>query len=927
MHLRRLAALALALTVGTITSIGADTEGWTDPFYPYRLRLQLTEPASGRVAVDLPRDRLVAALQPACADWLHIDSVAFENAVLVDPATGARVGGYRLTPVGDPMPVDGGFQRLLADEVTPWATYGNRYPRRGERIQAGDRTFGAMWVECDELTNSGYSQRLTVVPGALYLLQYWTYADPRNMLVQVMDPAKRLFAREHHSYYPALTPRKTWTRQQVLVQPRVAEVELKIPTVFRGRAGVGGIELRQVELSVVADLPNPTQALDLYVVLRGGHRLAEATDELIGDRPPERRVAVTGVTAESLPLNPGGPAAEDAGLRAWTIPPELPLKADLLRRTEPTRGDSPLHVTLCRGEARTVLVAVDGGTPRLRFTQTACDLSLDTRFEQLAEVPVYDGPFPGGTLTERRLDALVPLNFDLTPPSSTGIHVLAVTLRADEEQAPGARTGTLRVAVQTQRPDRAVFELPVSVTVLPVTLKPAHHFGTQFAGVHWLVRYRKGAGPFTEDSTTVAEYCGYSAEKLEPPTAMSLTNLNTNDWRMHQVRGLARKYFHRMIDYQVMPKSPTLYSSFSYDVVERDDGQAPALTNWDFSEYDEAIREFVIGRDMPCFSVYHTNGYQMHKLRLRNGTTYSTRPNDKVAAWKQLPEDQFYQLVGDYFEAFATHLGELGVLERALFVIDESGPDTFETIRRFVLAMKARPAAGRITVTHTMYKPSAWTEADDDGKLLLDGVIDVPAPDNDDHFNRFEPEWNARMRAPTRHWVYYVETEHLALQTAGLSTILTPLKLKAFGAEGWYCWGSCIWSMPYPKTEVVGLKYPSGPVVNPWLNPFYHHGPGMLSFFYPPDPRGPAPEPTDRVIPSYRLALIRDGIQLRALLEVLEAGRDDAGQSVRVDSEKLAQAKAHLQRLWAGNPVQWYLSYHAFRQARQLLCDAVLTAP
>ena len=71
-----------------------------------------------------------------------------------------------------------------------------------------------------------------------------------------------------------------------------------------------------------------------------------------------------------------------------------------------------------------------------------------------------------------------------------------------------------------------------------MTLKPAHHFATQFAGVHWLVRYRGGTGPFTEDSTTVAEYCGYSAENLEPPSAMSLTNLNTSDWRMRQVRAL-----------------------------------------------------------------------------------------------------------------------------------------------------------------------------------------------------------------------------------------------------------------------------------------------------------------------------------------------------------------------------------------------------
>jgi hypothetical protein len=200
----------------------------------------------------------------------------------------------------------------------------------------------------------------------------------------------------------------------------------------------------------------------------------------------------------------------------------------------------------------------------------------------------------------------------------------------------------------------------------------------------------------------------------------------------------------------------------------------------------------------------------------------------------------------------------------------------------------------------------------------------MPAPDNDDHFNFFEPEWNARMTtAGKRQWVYYVETDHMSLLTAGLSTVITPLKLREFGAEGWYCWGSFIWSMPYPKTDTVGFKYPSGPVVNPWLNPFYHHGPGMLSFFYPPDPRGPAPAPTGRVIPSWRLALMRDGIQDRALLEVLLAGEDDVGRPLNVDTEALDAARDELSELWAGNPVNWYVDYGSYRRARELLYGAI----
>ena len=185
------------------------------------------------------------------------------------------------------------------------------------------------------------------------------------------------------------------------------------------------------------------------------------------------------------------------------------------------------------------------------------------------------------------------------------------------------------------------------------------------------------------------------------------------------------------------------------------------------------------------------------------------------------------------------------------------------------------------------------------------------------------------MRRPKRQWVYYVETDHWTLPTAGLSTSITPLLLKYFGAEGWYCWGSFLWSMPYtPTPDYRGPKYDHGPVVNPWLNPFYHHGPGALAFFYPPDPRGIASHPTDRVIPSYRMILMREGIQLKALLDVLEAGWDDAGQRVVVNSQKLSEAKSHLRRFWTEHPVQWYVSRPLYHTVVESLYEAVTaTAP
>jgi hypothetical protein len=111
------------------------------------------------------------------------------------------------------------------------------------------------------------------------------------------------------------------------------------------------------------------------------------------------------------------------------------------------------------------------------------------------------------------------------------------------------------------------------------------------------------------------------------------------------------------------------------------------------------------------------------------------------------------------------------------------------------------------------------------------------------------------------------------------------------------------------------------------MNPFYHHGPGALSFFYPPDPRGLSAVPNDTIIPSYRLSLMRDGIQTRALLEVLNRGVDDAGNPISVHEKSLRAAREAMSSLWQINPVQWHLSYGNFRKANELLLQSAGETP
>jgi hypothetical protein len=922
--------LMMGTTAFSSASAGAAMPGdWSQRSFPYRVRITLDRAIKGSAAIDLQPQTLLEALRPVSVDVTVLDTFAFEKAMLVDSATGQRVGGFHLTPVGKPLEIDGNFEAYAAKANSPWKPYGAWAANLQPIIHAG-KSFNALWIAPKKITNSGLRQGLTLEPGAFYLLEYQINSDPidNNLGIQIIDPKKRLFAEEHHSYRDKLTPTGQWTTQRVLYRPDIAKPDLRIVAAFTGRCGIGAIRLQKVALALTAALPAATDRLDLYCMMRAGHRLPVPTEALAARTPPSGTMAkVRSLKAEAADLNPDAVAVESNGVRAWTVASDLPLTTAVLPRTAPAGGTGArkVDVSLFRGGAQTVLVAVKTGSDRATFGPIHCDLPVSFKVEQLAEIPVYNGPSPdgkliaGARLIETRLDALVPVNFDLAPPSSTGIQLLALTFSADRSVKPGHYQG--EIAIDVQSPHQAALRLPIEVSVAPLTIDPMRHFGTLFGGQLFMVRSQ--GKPFTQPSITVAEYCGYSSKNLEPYNALSLSTADQADARLRPIRELARKYYNRMLDYCVNPQTPTLYSPYTYKVIDQGTDKAPGLADWDFTAYDQAIDALVLKRDMPVLVIFHSNGHQMDKLRLANGVTYTLLPANGKPAWRHLPREQYFKLVSEFFEAVAAHLDKKGVLNRAIYVIDESGSSTYDLIRDYVAAMKKGAHAQRIRVLHTNQHVSLYTRRDKKGRLLLNGVVDIPASENDDLANYFLPKWNGHFKQVDQQWVYYVESDHLNLTNAGLSTLVTPLQLGHFGVDGWYDWASFLWSLPYPVTDVCGPKFPSGPVINPWKNPFYHHGPGVLSFFYPPDPRGPATKPTDRIIPSYRLALMRDGIQRRALLDVLEKGRDDAGQTLHVNQSKLKAAHEHLRRLWADNPVQWYLGYHDYRVAGRLLFESV----
>ena len=922
------------------SSTVADAKTWLDHFYPYRIEITLDKEYKGEVSLDVTTKQLIEALTQVSVDTVTLDSFAFEKAVLADPASHKIIGGFKLVPESPNLAMHGDFDSTTGMSNSPWVGF-DREKMKIKPLNHGGRPLNALWATGDVPTNTWLSQPLNVDVGDFYLLSYLVYHDSVNgsLSVGIYDPDEWFFANYPSSYIKSLQPSRQWTRCFLLDLADVPKPELRILTGYAGTCAVTDIEAKKISWRLLAEFPRKLDKVHLYYVPRAGHRFTVPTTELIEEDFKSTVIAQTStLVARSQDVNPEGVLVKGKFMEAWTLPSEYPLKMNMIPATRPmgsvakpkahlnlfqggsatgrsrhVRGSAWAHVNLFQGGSATLLIAVRTGTPLVKILSAGCDLPLDVKFEHLAPIPVYSGSYyemqHEGDLVETRLDALMPLNDPGIAPNQTGIHVLAVTFTSNENADPGTFNSAINLTIQSQVPETESIEIPIEARVLPVMIRPVDHFGTSFGGNHIARKYDTTYdGILWKDSTPPAAFHGFS----EPYSGPDITKL-------------FRTYYHRMMDYCVMPAMLPHPHPYSYKIIDQGPGLAPKLSDWTFTGLDQDLDEFILNRNGRWFSIYGTNGCNMHMLRLIDGITYSFKdPPDDTVPWKKLEENEYFKLVGDYFDAIAKRLHEKNCLDKVTYHIDESDPTTYLLIHKYAKTLDARPYASQLKMEHTTYKPATWTMRLPNENLILDEALDIFTPQNNDLFNYFEPEYNSRMRIPGKiQWVYYTETDHFDLLNAGLSTVITPLKLRNFGGQGWLCWGSFMWSFPVKKSTQMGPEFPDGQVVNPWLNPFYSHGPGVLSFFYPPDPRGIADDPTYKIIPSYRLALMRDGIQLHGLFEVLSKGVDDKGRVLKINKEMLVKAEQELARLWTDNTVQWYVSYESYRLAKRLLYDAL----
>ena len=921
---RFLFILFLLLTIGPSASASAKDK-WHDSFYPYRVELTLPQEASGNIALSVTVPDLIDQLKTAAPDLIDIETFSFEKIVLVEPKSQKVVGGFKLALDNQNLIKDSDFS-LLGTKDTSWTGFVPN-DMKLQPIKTDGHSFNALMITKTAIANSKLSQTIPLDVGSFYLLDYWLYNNisDNNISVQLEDPSKKLFMQLPMSYLPYSTPNKHWTNRMGLARATIPQANFNITHVFIGEAGVGEPRLRKVLWQLIAKLPEKTSKLHLYYVPRAGHKLTCPDEQMILESTTDYKIVKAGLgKAEALNPNPNGVMVKGKYLTAWTVPSDYPLKQTFLQATKPTEhiNSKPLPVRLFKGGDRTVLVAIQTDTPHIRFSGLDSDLPVKVRFERLAPIPVYDGPFPKGKLIETRLDAMVAPNDPLAPSSDNGIHLLAATFSASKKTRSGRFTGSLKFTVQTQAPRFETVEIPIELNISPLTINPMKHFAILLSANLLLLRHADHPQFMDEPGLSVTDFHGFPYDARKTDWVTTLSKKEQEELTSNPLIKLARNYTHRLVDFDIQPPWQPLYTDYRYKVTEQGDDKAPILSDWDFTEWDKAINELLIDREVQWFGLWHTNGHLMNRIRLKNGITYGLEPNPKNKLWKQLPEDEYLSLWGNYFNTLAEHLEKKGHLGKVFLMIDESASSTYGIMVKIKREFMKHEYASQIKFAYTNQKTATYTMRNEDGSLVLDEVVDIPMPVNDEHYNFLEPEYNKAFKKPKNHMVYYVESDHLNLINAGMTTMITPLKLGHLGANGWYCWGSFLWSMNYPE-EDDGPEFKTGKVINPWLNPFYHHGPGVLSFFYPPDPRGIAEKPTVKVTPSYRLSLMRDGVQARALLEVLSDGKDDQGQDLSVNETKLNQAKAELEKLWTGNPVQWYISYGSYRKFSDLLFEAI----
>ncbi|MBI4024601.1 MAG: DUF4091 domain-containing protein [Verrucomicrobia bacterium] len=272
---------------------------------------------------------------------------------------------------------------------------------------------------------------------------------------------------------------------------------------------------------------------------------------------------------------------------------------------------------------------------------------------------------------------------------------------------------------------------------------------------------------------------------------------------------------------------------------------------------------------------------------------------------KETPESA--RTVAAFYEPLAAHLAKAGWLKHCFMAIDEPRPEGASGLRAWIGAFRKLPHAKDIKMLAAFYNYPMYP--------LLRDDLDIFVPVNNDSDSCVSPKAIAQLPPGKEVWFYWTNSSHQWIDAPGLNHRLWAPKTWAFGGQGLFVWSILQW-WTLPQAAELQLD-------NPWKNPFTPWGNGALCYFYPPNPLGKDLTERDlRVVPSLRLALVRDGIEdmeyaviLKRLIHEVRAMGRDTGQA------EAALAMFHRQ---FKNPVNWKLGETYWEDVRSAVAENIV---
>ena len=872
MRWRLLVGAAAALCSAPVT---AEDPRWSDPFYQYRLAVEVQADATGWTFVPITAEQVTETIN--ALEEFHFDPLWFAfNQVRIERVT-PNVGddkllvtaGFYLVPDSEELftePVTGQDQQ----ESIP--TEAGAYSLVRYRSPGGNRS---------------------------PVFHHWLYPD-WDSLIPDREQAKRFDLPA--SYEPALLPRGR-DGHECLLRSDGQPLLIRVKDEYVEQ--VTDVSVKKVKFAFLADIdrPGPQQWMLYYQPMCGQHLM---TPQLRRDNVPSQTARArwtgpaekfTGRTRYRI----GGDARADLWFAETTVKltPQTPV---------PDVSDDTIRIRCARNEAQSLQIVMRPKRP-LEFKRVEISDLVDGPRSVAAHrvfisavdyVPIRKRSIiTPATYLGRVADALVKVERKGLRPQE-GNHVLWITVRIPPKTAPGQYRGTLTVHTDGLRP----YEIPVELQVYDFQLPEYSTLQSLFGG-----QYLAKPCVATKDGTGLS--------------VMDFHGLRTRD----DLQKLARLYYERMSIDKFYPKSVVLYTEIGMNWSPPPQGyniDAPdnffELRDWDFAEFNRDLKHYIDDLKVNSVCLTHTDPTACNTFKHLPGKPRSTLKHSTqnvTMAWQtfrevtyvgwemkekydydgkaiEITKDQFERLILDFYRALAENLDRHGWLERFFILFDET--THLEHTLHFMRLLKSDPLTARIKIIACMQGLEYFHHKENPGDedYAFKGLMTY-MPMLDENYNRWDTHYFSDYgieRDRDRVWNYAVGTARLAIDTPGINNRITGFDLFRRGVGGYVIWDTIAWEHPYDDSK------------NPWEDPHTDPwGNGALCFFYPPRKDGPAREPNWTVTPSLRVETYRESVDDYEYARILEDLIAEC-ETADVDVSEARRVLTDLNRFFY-SPVHW----------------------